>query len=71
MVGTEFCANAVTIAMAEKNSVAPMSTGRRPILSATTLKTSDPIRTPKLAAEKTGPSRLRGTPNSVTTAGAT
>ncbi len=57
--------------MTEKNSVAPMRTGRRPILSATMLKTSEPISTPKLAAANTGPSSARGDAQSGTTAGAT
>ncbi len=66
-----FCAKAVAIAITEKNSVAPISTGRRPILSATMLNTSEPISTPKLAAANTPPSTDRGTPQSWTTAGAT
>ena len=41
-----------------------MSTGRRPILSATMLKTSDPSSTPKLAAANTGPSGGAATPQS-------
>ena len=49
----------MAIAITEKNSVAPMRTGRRPILSATMLKTSEPISTPKLAAAKTPPSTDR------------
>jgi hypothetical protein len=66
-----FCAKAVAIAIAEKNSVAPMRTGRRPILSATMLKTREPISTPKFAAEKTPPRSDRGMPQSATMAGAT
>jgi hypothetical protein len=57
--------------MAAKKSVAPTSTGRRPILSAMVLKTSEPIRTPKLAAANTGPSRGPGIFQSASTAGAT
>ena len=64
-------AYAVAMAMIEKKSVAPMRTGRRPILSATMLKTSDPRSTPKLAAANTPPSCARGIPQSSTIAGAT
>ena len=49
-------ARAAAIVMTPKNSVAPMRIGRRPILSASMLKTSDPTSTPKLLAPNTGPS---------------
>jgi hypothetical protein len=39
----------------EKNSVAVISIGRRPILSANVLNVSDPTRIPNRAALKTGP----------------
>ena len=48
-----------------------MMTGRRPILSASMLKRSDPMSTPKLAAANTGPSAGPATPKSRSTAGAT
>ena len=51
-----FCAKPVAIVRTENQSVAPMITGRRPILSASMLKSSDPMSTPTLAAAKTGPS---------------
>ena len=66
-----FWANPVAIVSAENQSVAPMITGRRPILSASMLKSSDPISTPTLAAAKTGPSAGPPTPKSRITAGAT
>ncbi len=49
-------ARAVKIVIAPKNRVAPISTGRRPTLSASILNTRDPTSTPKLPAPKTGPS---------------
>ncbi len=67
--GTEVT-RAVRIIIPAKNSVAPMSTGRRPIRSASMLKKSAPIRTPKLAAANTGPSAALGTPHSRTIDGA-
>src|SRR5688572_12992879 len=42
--------------IAENARVAPTSTGRRPILSASMLSESAPMSTPKLAAANTGPS---------------
>ena len=50
------CAKPVASVRSENQSVAPMITGRRPILSASMLKRSDPMSTPTLAAAKTGPS---------------
>ena len=43
--------------MTEKNTVAHTITGRRPILSASMLNTSEPSSTPKFAATNTGPER--------------
>ena len=57
--------------MTAKNSVAPTSTGRRPILSAIVLKTSEPMSTPKFAALNTGPRAERSIFQSGTRAGAT
>ena len=65
------CAYAVAIVITEKNSVDHTITGRRPILSATMLNTSEPSNTPKLAAANTGPITDRSAPNSASTAGAT
>ncbi len=57
--------------MTEKNTVDQTITGRRPILSATMLNTSEPKSTPKFAAANTGPMTDRSAPNSASTAGAT
>ena len=43
---------------AEKYSVAPIRTGRRPILSASMLKSSDPINTPVSVKLATRPAAL-------------
>jgi hypothetical protein len=48
-------ARAVMIVRMEKKSVAPISTGRRPILSATIVKSKDPIRTPRFDAPGNAP----------------
>ena len=47
---------AVTNVITEKNTVAQMSTGRRPILSATMLNSKAPSNTPNNPAPNTGPS---------------
>ncbi len=56
------CAYAVAIVITEKNTVDHTITGRRPILSATMLNTSEPSSTPKLAAANTGPITDRSAP---------
>ena len=61
----------VAIVITEKASVAPTSTGRRPILSASMLSDSAPSSTPKLAAANTGPCCERSMPQSCTMAGPT
>ena len=54
----------------EKNRVAVISIGRRPILSATVLNVSDPTRIPTSAALNTGPMAARGICQSLIKAGA-
>ena len=61
---------AVAKVRTEKKKVPATSTGRRPTLSATMLKSSDPSSTPKLAAANTGPSAGPLIPQSATRAGA-
>ena len=60
----------VTSVSAEKYSVAPISTGRRPILSASMLKSSEPMSTPVSVKLATVPAELF-VPHSVNSAGAT
>ena len=64
-------ARAAAIVITPKKSVAPIKIGRRPILSASMLKTSDPTSTPKLLAPNTGPSAALETFHSRTISGAT
>ena len=52
---TTVCARAVMSVTREKNRVVRISTGRRPILSASMLNTMEPTRIPKSAALNTGP----------------
>jgi hypothetical protein len=65
------CANPVASMQTEKNSVAPISTGRRPILSASVLKVSEPTSMPKRPAPNTGASVSLAMPHSRITTGAT
>ncbi|MBB3261929.1 hypothetical protein F4827_006829 [Paraburkholderia bannensis] len=65
------CAKPVAIMQAEKNSVAPISTGRRPILSATVLNVSEPTSMPNSPAPNTGASVSFAMPHSRITTGAT
>ncbi len=57
--------------MTAKNSVAYTSTGRRPTLSATMLKTIAPIMTPRWPIDSKGPNVGAGTFHSRNIAGAT
>ncbi len=57
--------------LSAKNSVAPISTGRRPIRSASTDKPSAPSSMPNRLALNTGPSEALATPHSAITLGAT
>ena len=54
-----------------RNSIAAISTGRRPILSATMLRPSDPIMMPRRPAPNTGPSAVLVMCQSLISAGAT
>ena len=66
--GTDPAAPALVIA--EKNKVAMISMGRRPILSAAVLKINEPRRIPKRPALNTGPSAALGMFQSLISAGA-
>ncbi|MDR8996982.1 hypothetical protein FEP67_03109 [Burkholderia multivorans] len=64
-------ANGVASIVNAKNSVAPISTGRRPIRSASTDSASAPSSIPNRLALNTGPSACFGTCHSAITLGAT
>lgn len=64
-------AKAVSSMHTEKNRVAPISTGRRPILSARVLKASEPTSMPNKPAPNTGDSTSLLSPHSWISAGAT
>ena len=66
-----FVASGVTSMHSEKKMVEPISTGRRPNLSAVMLKTSEPTSMPSKPAPNTGPRLALLTCQSAMMAGAT